>query len=750
MNRRPCLRLGLGLLLAVPLQSMAGIVDIDSVAKDPAKAWLDFTASADFETAYSAYEVLDKVGYTAEGVDAEACRMHTAEVDEAVANAPVSIAVMRTALLCAEATGQADKATKLEAGLVALSREALKDGRQLPWPKPIRVLGPNDVYVLMQAAGLEVHYEYFALTQPARYFPLVVAAWDAEAGKEITYAFDYVDATSRIRGTNEYQGYPFYKNLLVDFFEGAQAKGNQLAAMDLQALRMAMQAEDAAAKVKALRVSAGYGGIQSLRVWIALCARRPFKGCGDGLEDILLGFAEEKRVVPMVMLAFLHAEGIVAKRNDEVADGLLAAAIRLSGEEDVAIEYLTLSSVVDRPKAMERKSLATALERPAMRAALAVDKLERKALLQERDLQALDAPSSNAVGVGHAWLSKYWLQQEKEDLRLQSLRQGADEGDPDAQQALAFYLMTKSPETSTAQALALMQAAALGGEASAMKYLSARAVILRQWKSAERWLMGAIRANDNEAMLSLANLYEEDHGEVGQTAKQAFDWYSEMSRDPPMADARRHAARMAMKGKGTAKDPAQAEKWLLQDAEAGDGTSQLLLAIGYLEGDLGAGAAGKAQAWIAKMLASNDRSAKVGYADWLYGNRTDADDRALARRLWTDSQHDEASWALNNMAWAYCTSVDPTARDAVAGMTYSQQMLKDPDLSWGKLDTIAACQAATGDYAKAVQSQQEVISKFVRYWNLDVLTEDQDESGFLNRLKLYQQKKPYLDEKADD
>lgn len=750
MNRHPCLALGLGLVLAAPLQCMAGAVDIDSVTRDPAKAWQDFAASADFETAYSAYEVLEKVGYSAEGVDAEACRAHAGEVDEALANAPVSIAVVRAALLCAEATDQADRATKLEAGLVALSREALKDGRQWPWPKPIRVLGPSDVYVLMQTAGLEVRYEYFAQTQPTRYFPLVVAAWDAEAGKEITYAFDYVDAASRLKSANEYQGYPFYKNLLVDFFEGAQAKGNQLAAVDLQAIRAAMQASDAPAKVKALRVSAGYGGIQSLRVWIALCARRSFKGCGEGLEDTLLGFAEEKRVVPMVMLGFLHAEGIVARRNDEVADGLLAAAIRLSSEEEVAIEYLTLAGIVDRPGATERKSLARAMERPQVRAALAVDKVQRKAVLQDPDLQALGAPSSNAVGAGHAWLAEYWRQQEKPDLRLQALRQGADEGDPDAQQALAFYLMTEEPAPAPAQALALMQAAALGGEASAMKYLSTRATILRDWKSAQRWLMGAVRINDNEAMLDLASLYERDHDEAGQTAKQAFDWYAEMSGNPQMAEARRNAARMAMKGKGTVKDPARAGKWLLQDAEAGNSASQLMLALAYLEGDLGADGVGKAQPWIDKILASDDRSAKVGYADWLYLNRTDADDRALARRLWTDSQNDPDSWALNNMAWAYCTSIDPTARDAVAGMGYAQQMLKDPDLGWGKRDTVAACQAATGDYAKAVLSQQQVISEFVRYWNLDAFSEDQDTSGYLKRLTLYRQNKPYLAEKDAD
>ncbi|MEP6907408.1 MAG: hypothetical protein ABI858_05425 [Pseudoxanthomonas sp.] len=89
------------LLLQIPLQAIAGAVDIESVSRDPAQAWQAFTRSAEFETAYSAYNVLEKVGYSAEGVDAGLCRAHAVELDEAVSKAPVSIAVVRAALFCA-------------------------------------------------------------------------------------------------------------------------------------------------------------------------------------------------------------------------------------------------------------------------------------------------------------------------------------------------------------------------------------------------------------------------------------------------------------------------------------------------------------------------------------------------------------------------------------------------------------------------------------------------------------------------
>ncbi|NDK38318.1 sel1 repeat family protein [Pseudoxanthomonas gei] len=747
MRRRLAARLCLGLVVSFPLHAMAAVVDIDSVATDAGKAWQEFMQSAEFERAYSAYEVLDKVEYSAEGVDAEACRLHAAEVDDALVKAPVSIVVVRTALLCAEATGQAERATRLEGALVSLSREALKDGRQLPWPMPIRVLGPSDVYALLQVAGLEARYEYFVQTRPARYFPLAVAAWDAEAGKETTYLFDYVDVTSRLKGSNEYAGYPFYKDLLADFFEAAQVKGNELAAVDLKAVRTAMQLAEPAAKVKALRVSSGYGGIQSLRLWITLCARRPFSGCGEGLEDILLEQAEAKHVVPMVMLAFLHGEGLVARRDDEVADGLLAAALRRASAEEVALEYMSLATLADRPKAIGRKSLADAMERPAVRAALAAWKLQRDEHdLQESDLQVLAAPASNAIGVGHWWLSQYWREKDRKDLRLESLRLAAEAGDPGALQMQAFNLMTDSPEAAPGLVLDRMRSAALGGEVPAMKYLSDRAAMLHEWKAAERWLMASVRAGDSEAMLDLAALYAKDHAALGQSARQAMDWYVELGEAPAMGEARRRAAYMAMKGTGIAKDPLRAERWLLRDAETGDGTSQLLLAIGYLEGDLGPDGAVKAQPWIDRILAAKELGPKVGYADWLYRNRTGVEDRALAVRLWTEAQDDDESWALNNMAWAYCTAVDPAARNVAAGMKYSEKMLKQPDLAWGRLDTVAACQAASGDHAGAARSQQAVITRFTRYWSLDSLAEEHDQNGYLRRLRLYQQNKPYLDD----
>lgn len=745
------------LVLALPLHALAAsaVVSVDRVAQAPEEAWSEFLQSSDFDTAYSAYATLEKIGYSAEGIDAEACREHRAELDDAVGKAPVSVAVLRGALLCAEGTGETEKAEKLEQALLALSKEALKNGRQQPWPKPIRVLGPADVYALLNMAGLKVSNEYFDLYRPERHYPLVVAAWDEEKGRETRLVFDYVDPVATLKGTNEYAGYPYYRNLLVDFYLDAQAGAKQLAAVDQQAMNIARETAGAQAKVKAVRISAGYGGIQSLRLWTTLCTASPFEGCADGLADILIDLSEKKQAVPMTLLAFLHAEGVGVKRDAALADQLLSAASHLWNEEGVALEYLHMADMTERPKAAERKVLAEAMRKPAIVAAKAAQRiLKGEKALSDAEVQALSAAGSNGIGAGQSWLSEHWRQLENEDLRIASLRLAAEAGDAYAQSSYAFHLLGKdSSPADRDQAQRWMRSAALGGNAAAMKYLSQQEYLQHNWKSAARWLMAAVGSNDSDAMLQLAQLYEQDHQDAGQTVKQAFDWYVLMAGDDDAQEARRRAARLAIQGKGTPKDTAKALQWLMQDAEAGDTTSQMQLALAYLDGDFGADQRKSAQIWIDRAMASDDNDPKMGYAEWLFHRSGAAEDRTRAVGIWEALDKAGEPWAVNNMAWAFCTAVEPSARNVERGAELAEAILKKPDLMAPFLDTAAACLAAAGDYSRAAETQRRAISKYAAYWGWDadtVINDSKDEDGYTTRLKLYQQGKPYVDKRSSE
>ena len=449
----------------------------------------------------------------------------------------------------------------------------------------------------------------------------------------------------------------------------------------------------------------------------------------------------------MTMLAFIEAEGIGAKRDPALADQLLAGAMRLWSEEGVALEYLQMAEFTDRPKAADRKILAGAMQKTALLAARAARRIGRKEkVLPDADLRALSAPASNALGAGQSWLAEHWRQLDKEDRRVESLRLAAEAGDSDAQSSYAFHLLAGDPQSMDhAQVRRWMRAAAFGGETAAMRYLSQQEIIRHDWKAAERWLMAAVRMNNPDAILDLAQLYEQDHQEAGQTVKQAFDWYVLMAEDD-LPEARRRAARLAMRGKGTPKDPAKAQRWLQQDAEAGDAESQLELALGYLAGAFGAGQEKSARPWIDRFMASEDNAPKIGYADWLYKRSAVPADRGQAVRLWEELRAAGEPWATNNMAWAFCTAPEPSARDVKRGMELSEEMLKDPDLPSGRLDTVAACQAAAGEYSRAADTQQKAILKFAAYWGPDAYVYDNEgDDGYISRLKLYQEGKPYID-----
>ena len=146
----------------------------EQLIADPAASWEAFLQHGD-ANAYGAYAVLSSVGYHADGVDAAACAVHASELDAAVRMAPVSIAVRRAAMLCAEATGRDDTAEVEMAVLAALSRHAWSQVSGLNAARPIRVLAASDAYAWLHASGLEFRYDYYGSHRPERYLPMTVA-----------------------------------------------------------------------------------------------------------------------------------------------------------------------------------------------------------------------------------------------------------------------------------------------------------------------------------------------------------------------------------------------------------------------------------------------------------------------------------------------------------------------------------------------------------------------------------------------
>jgi hypothetical protein len=246
----------------------AGAATLEEIVADPGKVWARFLAEAELDSAYAHYDVLDAVGYTYATVDADLCRDQARAVREAVRALPISIAVHRAALLCAEATGDAAAAESQTAALAALSRHALSSRGDVVLHHPVAVLSPRDIYALIALLGYEFRYEYYKSVHPKRYLPLVVAAWDPETKVERHIAFDFIDAAYRIDRGDKYSGYPFQRDILADAFLQAQAKDGEISAVDMLAMRAASAADNTDESLEHLREGAAQGGIGSLSSWL--------------------------------------------------------------------------------------------------------------------------------------------------------------------------------------------------------------------------------------------------------------------------------------------------------------------------------------------------------------------------------------------------------------------------------------------------------------------------------------------------
>jgi tetratricopeptide (TPR) repeat protein len=110
----------------------------------------------------------------------------------------------------------------------------------------------------------------------------------------------------------------------------------------------------------------------------------------------------------------------------------------------------------------------------------------------------------------------------------------------------------------------------------------------------------------------------------------------------------------------------------------------------------------------------------------------------IGLQLEAAGKHEAAIRVWNFMAWAFATSSAPQVFDPKMAMVFAQRIVEmtkrqDPQA----LDTLAAAQAASGQYEQAIQTAQAAIK----------LANSQDNKRLADaisrRLQFYQQGKPY-------
>ncbi|MEF9977256.1 MAG: tetratricopeptide repeat protein [Thermomonas sp.] len=721
----------------------------DAKQVDVAAAWDAFLAKATPDDINTAFDALGAVDYGLSSVDAGKCRSNAKALVRAQELVPVSLAVQRAALLCAEATGDDAAAERATLMIGALARQSFRDADRGAWPRPVRIVSTADAYALFASAGFEFRYEMYPQLHPTPYFPLVIAA-TAPSGVERTVKFDYVDVLQAIDRKDPAYGTPRLRMAYAESFVDSAAKREEIAAIDVLAVQAAVLVEDPGKRVDALREAARAGGLHAATTWLAVCVKSPFKGCADGLVDALLPLAEARHAYPMMLLATAYLEGVGVARDQASAEAMLDAADRVWERKGATVSFAEVQSVLHAgeplaPFLRQRLDAAHAAGNPAAKVVALAMEMERgdaKYVLSAADEALLSDAAHNGTGQGLLKLAA-WHESRDKATSDAYLKRAADANNPAALRILALRLRdAEGNRPASASTIAWLEKAAHGGDAVAMQYLAWRAYTDGKPRRAEDWLMLAVAQGDVDALFFLASLWAEDYKDMSGDAKRAVALYEALALvDGRGPRARRLLASMAIEGRGMPKDPARARAWLLQDAEAGDQDSQVELGGRLLGDTLGASDEAAGRKWLERAVAAGSVDAMNQYGMWLHNQGKDATDRARGVQLSRQAVEKNDTGALNNLAWMLCTSRHADVRKPAEGMPYIAKLEAVPDLDPGTVDTLAACYAAVGQYPRAVELQAQVIADMRKRADPNLENIKEMEA----RLALYRAGKPYIE-----
>jgi TPR repeat protein len=720
------------------------------VAADPAGAWARFRAEGEFNRMVDAYNVLQTVELTPSGVNPEACKDAKASLRAAIEEVPVSIALRRADLFCAEAAGDKAHAERAAAALTALARHALAAYGDGAWRRPIQVVQSWDVYALIHTLSYEFRYEYFEDLLPDRHFRLVVAAWDPQKNVERHLAFDYIDTMAAIDRTDPHFGSPRMRLVLSDAFIESLAKRDDIAGVDAQARADASAAGNPRERRDMFREGANAGGPQSISMWLSLCTQAPFPGCADGLIDALLPLVERKQAMQMTQLALAYRNGVGVKKDPATAAKLVDAADARWHRRGASVYYATMLWAMESNKmpadGLERLTRSAEAGNADAQALLLLQRIlaDPGKPLSAADIAILQAPGNNGQGVGYAVLVEYYEGIGQGEKAAELVRKAAESGHEVMQYRLALELLGKRKDPAAkARGEALMSEAAHGGDDAAMRYMAQRAIDKGEYPAAINWVWLSARSGDSESSLMVADIFAESPKGVDGTLKDAVEFYTMLADQDDYAPARRRLANLALEGRGMDKSPAKARALLLKDAERGDTVSQAILGGWLQDGVLGKPEPREAQRWLDKAAAAGAEDfggylALSGNGTWLAANGGTAKERARGIAMLRKAAP-EGITAANNLAWALCVSPLDDVLDPAGGLIVARRMLEDFDLDAAELDTVASCYAAVGDYARAVELQNEAIAKLRASRDAEAA----ENAGIYTRLDLYKAGKPY-------
>ena len=217
---------------------------------------------------------------------------------------------------------------------------------------------------------------------------------------------------------------------------------------------------------------------------------------------------------------------------------------------------------------------------------------------------------------------------------------------------------------------------------------------------------------------------------------EAVRWYRKAA-DQNLALAENSLGACYSNGQGVAKDQAEAVKWFRKAAEQKDAYAQKNLGVCYANGQGVAKDQAEAVKWYRKAAEQNDASAQCCLGGCYASGQGVAKDQAEAVKWFREAAEGGELYAVNALAWILATSQNSAIRDGASAVVFGEKAVAATNRKdSAALDNLAAALAETGQFGKAVSTEEEAIA---------LLRTQTEKNDYGTRLKLFEAKLPYRD-----
>jgi len=705
---------GLGAAQALPAApKIPGDVPVDAL-------WQSFLREARHEDIQKALLTVNALFDEQGNVTVDACTDGRDALQEALVQAPVSIAVWYAEMECAEALGDESALERALGAFAALSRHALA---RAPEPgsldPPIPIVNEADAWLLLRALEYEIGYSFYPLPIRGPYLPLLISAYDPQEQREHLLRFDAVDTWRALLVRDTEQLSPAYAvSFRHAFLEQAAKEGEHTPTAALRKRINALEKAPLPQRPAWLAELAAEGDFGAAQALYALCIADEKAECSELAIDALLPFAEYELAQPSWMLAMAHALGRGVKRNPRAADQLFDRADTRLGEHRgslaAARQWLADFGQTALPVVLAKR--LQALAKAGNTAAAEVLLLEQIRSLHNRRpstrqlsrLQAAATASDLRVRGGYGML----LIEAGDLAGLDLLRHAAGAGEAGSTLALIATLQQHPERTANPDELPKLQRqAGLLGFASGSLSTAIHHEQNRRFELARQWYVSAFMQGEVGAGVAAARLAIQAPGIKPTGAAHSARLLHTVLANRDDREARRLLALLLLRGdESLAAEPERGAALLRENAAKGDSESSLMLASFLLDGTISAQDGEHPEQMLRSQIALDDIDAMDTLA-MLIHSRSIAGSADEAFALWRRAAAGGSVRAKNNLAWMLCTSTDPAFHDPALGIKEARLLAAIKDLDYRYRDTVATCHASVGDFAAAVELLGELIGE---------------------------------------